>query len=151
MLYNSPADVVRLWAERYDTKSNVKLAGFLSQFQASYVSSHTEELWYNETVCLWMTIYLYIYIYRKLRIKIVKTAKNMSQGEIDKELGISSSNISEMLSRFQDIGSVLEHPQKPLHKTVRKLIWTVNAKSKKTARQVMDKCDLCYIIAEWFF
>ena len=22
-----------------------------------YVSSHTEEFWYNETVCLWMTIY----------------------------------------------------------------------------------------------
>ena len=27
------------------------------QLQASYVSSHTEELWYNETVCQWMTIY----------------------------------------------------------------------------------------------
>ena len=38
------ADVVRLFAERYDTKSNVKLAGFRSQLQASYVSSHTEEL-----------------------------------------------------------------------------------------------------------
>ena len=36
----------------YDTKSNVKLGGFRSQLQASYVSSHTEELWYNETVCL---------------------------------------------------------------------------------------------------
>ena len=30
-------------AERYDTKSNVKLGGFRSQLQASYVSSHTEE------------------------------------------------------------------------------------------------------------
>ena len=57
MPYNSLADVVRLLAEWYDTKSNVKLGGFRSQLQASYVSSLTEELWYNETVCLWMTIY----------------------------------------------------------------------------------------------
>ena len=49
--------MVRLLAERYDTKSNVKLGGFRSQLQASDVSSRTEELWYNETVCLWMTIY----------------------------------------------------------------------------------------------
>ena len=46
----------------------VKLGGFRFQFQASYVSSQTEELWYNETVCLWMTIYIYIYIYIYLRI-----------------------------------------------------------------------------------
>ena len=58
MPYNSRADVVRLLAKRYDTKSNVKLCGFQSQLQASYVSSHIEELWYNETVCLWMTIYI---------------------------------------------------------------------------------------------
>ena len=55
--------MVRLWTERSDTKSNVKLGGFRAQFQASYLSSHTEELWYNETVCQWMTIYIYIYIY----------------------------------------------------------------------------------------
>ena len=47
---------------------DIKLRGFQSQFWASYVSSHTEELWYNETVCLWMKthiyyIYIYIYIY----------------------------------------------------------------------------------------
>ena len=54
--------MVRLLAERYDTKSNVKLGGFPSQLQASYVSSHNEELWYKEEVCLWMTIYIYIYI-----------------------------------------------------------------------------------------
>ena len=52
-----------LLAERYDTKSNIKLGGFRSQLQASTMSSHTEELWYNETICLWMTIYIYIYIY----------------------------------------------------------------------------------------
>ena len=45
-------------AERFDTKSNVKLGGFQSQLEASYVSSHTEELWYDETVCLCMTIYI---------------------------------------------------------------------------------------------
>ena len=61
--YNSLTEVVRLLAERSDTKSHVKLGRFQSQLQASDVSSHTEELWYNETVCLWMTIYIYIYIY----------------------------------------------------------------------------------------
>ena len=64
--------MVRLLAERFETKSNVKLGGFQSQLQASYVSSHTEELWYNKTVCLWMTIYIYIYIYIYiLRIKFL--------------------------------------------------------------------------------
>ena len=48
--------MVRLLAQRYDTKS-----GFRSQLQASYVSRHTEELWGNETVCL--CIYFYIYFY----------------------------------------------------------------------------------------
>ena len=31
---------------------------YISQLQVSDMSSHTEELWYNETVCLWMTIYI---------------------------------------------------------------------------------------------
>ena len=57
MPYNSWAEVVHLLAEWYDIKSNIKLGGFQSQLQASYMSSHTEELRYNETVCLWMTIY----------------------------------------------------------------------------------------------
>ena len=60
--YNSLANVVRLLAKRSDAKSNVKLGRFWSRFQASYMSSHTEELRYNETVRLWMTIYIYIYI-----------------------------------------------------------------------------------------
>ena len=55
--------MVRLLAERYDTKSNIKMGGFWSQLQVSYVSSYPEELGYNETVCPWMTIYIYIYIY----------------------------------------------------------------------------------------
>ena len=54
--------MVRLLAERYDTKSDVKLGGFRSQLQASYVFSDTEELGYNETVCLWMTIYIYFFV-----------------------------------------------------------------------------------------
>ena len=29
-------------------------------------SSHTDEFWWNETVCLWMTIYTYIYIHQAL-------------------------------------------------------------------------------------
>ena len=62
MPYNSLADVVRLLAERSDTKSTVKVGGFRSYFQASYVCSHTEELWYNEIVSLWMTMCVYIFI-----------------------------------------------------------------------------------------
>ena len=58
MPYDPRADVVRLLAERYDTKSNVKLGRFRSQLQVSYVSSHTEELLYKETVWTWMTIYM---------------------------------------------------------------------------------------------
>ena len=56
--YNSRADVCYRRVEWRDTTSNVKLGGFRSQLQASYVSNHTEELWYNETVCLWMTTYI---------------------------------------------------------------------------------------------
>ena len=67
MPYNSRADMVCLLAEQYNTKSNIKLGGFWSQLQASYMSSHTEELWYSKTVCLWMTIYIYIYIYIRER------------------------------------------------------------------------------------
>ena len=52
MPYNSRADLVRLQAEQCHTKSNVKSGGFRSQVQASYVSSHTEEFWDNETVRL---------------------------------------------------------------------------------------------------
>ena len=48
----------RLFAKRYDIKSNIKLGRIRSQHQAPYMSSHTKELWYNETVCLWMTIYI---------------------------------------------------------------------------------------------
>ena len=58
MPYNSWTDVIRLLAERYDTKPNVKSRVFRSQLQASEESSHTEELWYNETVYLWMTMYV---------------------------------------------------------------------------------------------
>ena len=42
--------------------TDVKSAGFWSQHEASCMSSHTEELWYNETVCWWMTIHIYIYV-----------------------------------------------------------------------------------------
>ena len=37
---------------------DVKLGGFRSRLGATHVSSYTEELWYNEKVCLWMTIYI---------------------------------------------------------------------------------------------
>ena len=38
--------------------TGVKSADFRSQLEASGVSSHTEELRYNETLCLGMTIYI---------------------------------------------------------------------------------------------
>ena len=44
MPYTSRADVVRLLAERYDTKSNIKLGRLGSKLQASYVSNHIVEL-----------------------------------------------------------------------------------------------------------
>ena len=59
---NSRAHVVCLLAERYDTKSNVKLGGFQSQLQAYYMSSYSEEMWYNETVSLWIYICVCVYI-----------------------------------------------------------------------------------------
>ena len=37
--------MVRLLAERSDTKYNVKLEAFRSRIHAPYVSSHTEEFW----------------------------------------------------------------------------------------------------------
>ena len=39
--------------------SLTKLGGFRSQLETPCMSSHTEELWYNKTVCGW-DIYIYI-------------------------------------------------------------------------------------------
>ena len=47
--------------------AGVKSAGFQSQLEASLASSHTNELWYNETVRLRMTVYIYLYIYQPIR------------------------------------------------------------------------------------
>ena len=60
MPYNSQADEVRLLAEWYDTKSNVKLGGFRSQLQASYVSCHT--VIQRNSLSVDDNIYIYIYI-----------------------------------------------------------------------------------------
>ena len=40
----------------------VKLGEFRSSLGASRGSGHCEELLYDETVCLWMTIYVYILV-----------------------------------------------------------------------------------------
>ena len=64
------AEVANGWVVRYLT--GVKLAVFWIQHGASHVFTPTNELWYNETICLWMTIYthiLYIYIYIYIYIK----------------------------------------------------------------------------------
>ena len=60
------AKVADISAVRYPTC--VKSAGFWSQLEASLVSYHSDELWYNETVFLWMTIYIYIYIFPSVPI-----------------------------------------------------------------------------------
>ena len=64
-------------AERLDTMSSIKLGRFWFQLETSYMSSHTEELWYSETVCLWMTIsiYLSIYIYIYIHHQVVLLAQ----------------------------------------------------------------------------
>ena len=55
--------MVHLLAEQYDTKSNIKLGEFRSQFQAPCESSPTEKLWYmKQSVFGWQYIYIYIYV-----------------------------------------------------------------------------------------
>ena len=51
MPYNSLAQVCQLKAERNNSKFKVKSGGFESQIEVSYMSSHTDDLWYNKTVC----------------------------------------------------------------------------------------------------
>ena len=47
-----------LMAVRFYYQADVKFAGFQTQLKASRVSSHTDELWYNDVVYLWITIYI---------------------------------------------------------------------------------------------
>ena len=78
MTYNSRADVIRFWAERYDTKPNVKSGRFRSQLQASYLSGYTavmqnspsvdDNITYTyksvyETCCLFLFAYLLFIFY----------------------------------------------------------------------------------------
>ena len=60
---NSQAAVRSLTGWEVCYWSDVKLGRFRFQLEASHMSSLTEELWYNKTVCLLMTIYIYIYIH----------------------------------------------------------------------------------------
>ena len=82
--YNSLADVVRLLVERFDTKSNVKLGGFRSQLQASYVSSHTEELWYNESLSVDDYIYIKFFFFFFIKTVLYQCSKhkNADQNKI---------------------------------------------------------------------
>ena len=43
--------------------TGLKSAGFWSQHEISRTSGHTKELWYNETISLWMMMMMMIYIY----------------------------------------------------------------------------------------
>ena len=48
---------VNKMAEGLDAMSWVKFGGFQSQLEVTCVSSHTEELWYNETVWMMKNIF----------------------------------------------------------------------------------------------
>ena len=91
--------MLRLLAERSDSKSNVKLGGFRSQLQLSYVSSHTEESWYNESVCLWMTIYIYIYIYIYICTCII--------AYISRTLSLFTASITQFVRTFHSFSILL--------------------------------------------
>ena len=62
-------------AKQLDAMSSVKLGGFRSLHKAS---SHTEELLYNETVFLWMTIYILLLLLLLKTIKISKMLLNIT-------------------------------------------------------------------------
>ena len=56
--------MVRLLAERSDTKSNVKLGGFQSQLQVCLATLKSCDST-KQSVCGWQYIYIYIYIFKK--------------------------------------------------------------------------------------
>lgn len=65
--------------------------------------------------------------------KMVKMAKNMNQWTIAKELGMSISNISEILLKFQSNGSVLNQPNYGcLWKLQLRIIWRWIRTAKST-------------------
>ena len=47
-------------AERSSAMSSVNLGGFLLQLETSFVSSHTEELWYKKKNSLSVDDYIFI-------------------------------------------------------------------------------------------
>ena len=65
------------WAVRY--QCSVSLGGCRSKLNASKKSNHTEELWYNETACLWMTIYIVPSRVLKTMAKVLTTAIRVMQ------------------------------------------------------------------------
>ena len=60
---NSFTNVGNYDSSRVRYTTDIKSAGFRSQFEASHVSIQTEQLLYSETRSLRMTVYIYIYIY----------------------------------------------------------------------------------------
>ena len=112
MPYNSRAVVVRL---RYETKSNVNLGGFRFQIQAFYVSSHTEQLWYNETDCRWKTIYIYIYVcvcHPQTRYFVVSQLINVARQAGSSNLSSRSEQLFTQLNFYMCHGrpqKVLDH------------------------------------------
>ena len=62
ILCNTQPYKVWIKGKEEHVKARVKLGGFWFQLEAFCMSSKNEELWYNETVCLWMILYIYIYM-----------------------------------------------------------------------------------------
>ena len=79
-----------------------------------------------------LTLKVIANISREKRMKITKIAKHMNQRAIVKELGISRSSISEILSKFQGTGSVSNRPRWgcPRNMQHRKLTWTAKEDCK---------------------
>ena len=78
-------------------------------------------------------------------------AKNISQQATAERLKISRSNVFEILTKFQGTESVLvwsryKWSPKLLHRLVQKLIRTAQSQPKKTARQVIDECNLSNLV-----
>ena len=83
-------------------------------------------------------------IFKDMKMKIMKTAKNMSQWPIAKKLWISRSAISESNRSFkaQEVFWINKDVVAlESFRMVQKLISTVEALPKKTARQAMSECD----------
>lgn len=103
-------------------------------------------LTYNEKSYIKLLHYFIASNHKKLQDS--KNIKMAWKNELskNKEIGISTSDISDILSKFHVIGIILDqsrysHPQKLQSMMGKKLINTAKAQLKNTTKQVMDEWD----------